>query len=759
LLAALVVLAAVCGLFFLPLARGETYHDVINRQAILFPWAGTSGPGQSVLHYDQTDTFYPWRVFVNRALRSGELPLWNPYSFAGQPFLANGQNGVLYPPRLLLSLIASPERVYDVLMTSHAFIGGATMLLLLVWVGLSLPAGLFGAIAWMFNSFMLAWMVTEHYLVIQAWLPLAMGLVWRAIDRRSWLASVGAGVVLALIFVGGNLLFVEASLLAWGGWGACLLLDRWRRELPGCSAREVAQRLLGESALIGLPLVLMAGLVAFQALPTLDLVRSMQRRPPSYDEVVQFRLPVSHALTFFFPYLRFEDVYHSALFMGTPTAVLGLVGLMCRRPLATYSAALAVTVLLIALGTPLTWLAYEVVPAAGYLRPPSRALFLFDFAVSVLAAYGLDRIVWRGASGPSSRSGSEQWPGWCRSGSAVVLGAAVLVQMHQFSAWFIRHQPDETAYLYPETPLIRALERDDTTRILPVIPGNEVAPAQTGRFLFASTALVFPVQNASGYDSLVPDRIANFWRVVEGDPPEQAVAQRRLNAYGPDFFVASTRFDLLARVGVTHVVTPPYVEGDPAWTADRVGMAGLRLVYQGPDGRTYRVSDPLPRAYLVPACERVESGLGGLERFAASDFDATRTVLLEAADLWRVVDNCGPPVDTRADTPVGSAELLRRGLNALTVQVNSEHDAWLVINESWDPGWRATVDGVAAAVLPANYAFRAIRIPAGARTVELWYWPATYSVGAAISALTLLLLLTFGLGSVFVGRRARGNQP
>ncbi|MCA9871513.1 MAG: hypothetical protein KC487_14190, partial [Anaerolineae bacterium] len=41
--------------------------------------------------------FTPYRDFANQALRSGKLPLWNPFLFLGSPFLANPQSAVLYP--------------------------------------------------------------------------------------------------------------------------------------------------------------------------------------------------------------------------------------------------------------------------------------------------------------------------------------------------------------------------------------------------------------------------------------------------------------------------------------------------------------------------------------------------------------------------------------------------------------------------------------------------------------------------------------
>ncbi|MDW8352741.1 MAG: hypothetical protein RML99_12600, partial [Anaerolineae bacterium] len=44
---------------------------------------------------------YPWKRFIIGSLAQGELPLWNPYLFAGVPFLAAGQHSAMYPFSLL----------------------------------------------------------------------------------------------------------------------------------------------------------------------------------------------------------------------------------------------------------------------------------------------------------------------------------------------------------------------------------------------------------------------------------------------------------------------------------------------------------------------------------------------------------------------------------------------------------------------------------------------------------------------------------
>ena len=65
------------------------------------------------------------------------------------------------------------------------------------------------------------------------------------------------------------------------------------------------------------------------------------------------------------------------------------------------------------------------------------------------------------------------------------------------------------------------------------------------------------------------------------------------------------------------------------------------------------------------------------------------------------------------------------------------------------PGWRVKVNGRTAAIRVANYAFRAVEVPAGPVELRFSYWPEGLSVGLAVSALcaaALAVLLARGEG-------------
>ncbi|HEV8458138.1 MAG TPA: YfhO family protein, partial [Methylomirabilota bacterium] len=64
---------------------------------------------------------------------------------------------------------------------------------------------------------------------------------------------------------------------------------------------------------------------------------------------------------------------------------------------------------------------------------------------------------------------------------------------------------------------------------------------------------------------------------------------------------------------------------------------------------------------------------------------------------------------------------------------------WLVLADTWFPGWRAWVDGREQPVWRANYAFRAVRLEPGSHDVVFRYQPGSLLFGLSLSAVAALI--------------------
>jgi len=152
---------------------------------------------------------------------------------------------------------------------------------------------------------------------------------------------------------------------------------------------------------------------------------------------------------------------------------------------------------------------------------------------------------------------------------------------------------------------------------------------------------------------------------------------------------------ILARMNVAYIVSPRSLD--------------LPIVARIPDVTVYAIPQPWPRAYLVS----------------------------DAADLADVA-----ATDAIDGSVVGS---LTDSGNAITIRAASPQDGWLILNDVWYPGWQAAIDGLPVPIEIANGAFRAVRVPAGAHTVEISYAPQSVSIGAAVT-LAAGLIVIIGLG-------------
>jgi len=766
-LGAAIVLGLFLAVFFNPIARHDaTFSTVAVNQRNIYPWAAGNDPAPFPVQSDQAQYSHPRQVFLDHTLKAGVIPLWDPYTLGGHPFLASGP-GLAYPPRLILTAMFGPSWAHDLYLVIHLFGAGMAMFAWMKQLRVRFLGALFGAVAWTFNAYSLTWVMLEPLAAVLALLPLALLFLRRWHDHESWPQLLLAGLALGLLYLGSSSELALVSFLLVAGYGAALAVLR----VAGSSGRrsDVARirPLAGPAVLVGVAMCV----AAVGVLPFVNLIGRVHRASLPYSAYLDStqiglrRFSLSDFLRTLLPPVTPADASASvsqSAFVGTATALLALPALFLRRAGTGFGRGVTVITLLFIVGTPVTWFGYHLVPGLSSLNGLARCLFVWNLGVITLGGIGLDSAM----SWLSLRVESRRTAGRPRARLPLVVGGVgILCVMFTAGQLLVygrhanpRFQRRDPSLLFPPTPAVGALRQAQGAapgegRVLPVtrLPGGR-PPADGSAFLALSgnAGQALDMRIVAGYENAVPDRTLRLWRYVGGESL-QALSKPPTTTLNLLFPSTGVRTELLGRLGIAAAYAPPRLVTDDGWGEADILRKGLRQSYLAEDGVVLQVVDPAPRASVVTDAQVVSGADEALTALIAPGFDTRRSVILEGRSV--PVADRGSPATADAPPIVWDAQ----GPNGARLTVTSATAGWLVLLESWDPGWRATVNGEASTVERADFAFQAIRIPAGTSAVELSYRPPEVLWGAALSGITVAAILV--VVGVDASRRRRRPLP
>jgi len=145
---------------------------------------------------------FPWREYVANVIRGGEIPLWDPYTHAGNYHFANPGNGVLYPLNIIFYIFPTVTSLH-LWIVVHFCLAGIAMYYFVRRLGLSLWPALISGVIYMFNG---CHITRLEFLSIFffLWTPVILILLFKAFDskRNRSICLILIGVAIAVEYFG-----------------------------------------------------------------------------------------------------------------------------------------------------------------------------------------------------------------------------------------------------------------------------------------------------------------------------------------------------------------------------------------------------------------------------------------------------------------------------------------------------------------------------------------------------------------------------
>jgi O-antigen/teichoic acid export membrane protein len=339
-------------ILFWPVALGNRTLLPADNLFAFQPWQSAAAQfGASIPHNQLLSDLvlenYPWKKFIIESLRARQLPLWNPYLFAGEPFLAAGQHSALYPFSIIFYLLPL-ARAYGLFTVSQFFLAGLWTYLFLRVLGLRRLGATFGAIVYELSLFMVVSVVFPMIIAGAVWLPLILTAIELIAQQHPALGGRPATIpwlvlgaaALGVQILAGHVEITYYTLLISGAYSLWRLIVLWRtahaqRERSEAQSKEPPRAIEGfrlilrrSSALLALAICGL-GLGAIQLVPLYELVRNNFRSgSASFEQIIGWAYPWRHALLYLIPNFYGNPSHHGYfdLFTGhwTPATLNAL---------------------------------------------------------------------------------------------------------------------------------------------------------------------------------------------------------------------------------------------------------------------------------------------------------------------------------------------------------------------------------------------------------------------------------------------------
>jgi hypothetical protein len=641
---------------------------------------------------------YAFKTYWVESLKALNPALWNPYVTTGIPFAAHPSVGA-FSPFNLLHLVFSPPFAFTLQNLAHVWLAAFGMYVLMKSLNCGWEAGVLSGLAFGFQGYFFLrnslgllplWWAA-------CWIPWALFFLMKAVDQKkpAWILAASACVSLSF-FEGYPQITLYLLMLC------CFFI-----------LYSGLRRLIAFWEMLLMGLVFAAGfllLAACQLFPSWEFVHLSNRSGWGYPEIMIEFLKPTDWLCFLNPYhlcdpqLGVEPGYWGNKALEETTNYIGLVpfflfaagcflwGKLGR--LHGWFTGMAVLFWLLAMGesTFLTKKLFqvfcEIIPTLSQHRAVGRMAVVATFCMAVVAGLVLNWLIRRYLSpGKPGKAAQKN-----RAHSLLYWLAPALIILTAFNLWVIANPFWSSTWNW-----------------------------------FADKSKIFP---SPFIEQVLSDK--NYPRIQPSDYTNSNIL----------FKLAQLRSSDLTYVKEAGWIQQAYFDNEDTPITDLAAMKYVCCL-QSPHSKRWKEVEPkghfvnekaYPRAFLVGGARPASSAQEALAMILNGRVDPQKEVLLEHSPV---------PLEGKPAF-LGEAKITRYEDNRVDLHFSAPQPCYLLLSDTFFPGWKASLNAKTVPIFRADAAFRAVYIPsAGEHHVEMVYRPIWLYTGVAVSFPAWVLLVYF----------------
>jgi hypothetical protein len=755
----LFILIFLVGLYWEIFFKGYVAAPIDILTGAYFPWLdykwgfSTGVPVKNPIMSDVFSVLFIYKHLSWDIFRQGILPFWNDYILAGTPLLAAYQSAVLFPANIFFSL----PRFWgwNWFIISSTLAAALSAYAYLSFHLKSKVCCLFGSIIFSLSSLMTTW--TEFGTAV--WAMSTIPLIFLSLDqilicRKKLYLPVLSSLVVLLVLAGNLQVVIYALILAF-------VYSVWRNNLFKDTRQFRLILLSWIAVLIGLSLTMIQLGPSWEF--SLRSIRAEEKYSQSFNygltdyyQLIQFWNAdfFGHPVTnnFWGKYFYGEYSYYLGVLV-LPLIIYAIWAFRGNRYI-NFFLTIFIVSLFLSVNNPISRLIFSLqLPLLTY-SSASRILFVTLFSASIIASFSLEHLISKRKSFwpfsiacfvlimltfiafkfvPSqfllvsfrnsiipifilTVAGVINFLPINRKYIAIVL---LLLLCFDLGRYFRKYNPFIPARIvYPETPI---------TKFLSEQPGPYRIIRQKPTLLPPNSWSFYKIPSIEGYDPLQSLSYNRFFHVLENrsyfDQPNRIV---EISNFNPAFLNA---------LNVKYILTLP--KSSASLFSETIASQSYPTVFT--DGSVEILENPsaLARAFFISSLKNISGEKQLADTISQPDFDPQTTAVVSSGDD-----------KLPSNFSLGILKSISYNPNKVTIHVSSKGDSFLVLSDSYDPGWKAEIDGRQTKVYQTDGALRGVRVNEGDHTIIYRYLPRWFEIFSVITIFTFV----FSCGYLFKTR-------